>query len=176
MTPPEYIQLKAFARIDGALLSLLWLLSFGCYVAGLSSPLYGMVSLVLILATPFFVAFRLRKFRDEDLEGIISFLRAWAYVILMLFYAGIVFAVGQYLYFAYMDGGYLMQTIGQAMAAPETAAMIEQMNMGEAVNEGMHAMQAMRPIDIALNALTMNISMGIALGLPVAAIMQKRKK
>ena len=49
MTPAEYIQLKAFARQDGALLFLLWIASFACYIIGISSPLYATVALVLMV-------------------------------------------------------------------------------------------------------------------------------
>ena len=36
MTAEEYIQLKAFARIDGALLSVMWIASFALYVIGMT--------------------------------------------------------------------------------------------------------------------------------------------
>ena len=77
MTPPEYIQLKAFARIDGALLSLLFVAAFACYVVGLKSPVYGLLALLTIVLTPVFVVVRLKRFRDEALLGKISFRRAW---------------------------------------------------------------------------------------------------
>ena len=50
MTPAEYIQLKAFARQDGALMALLWIGSFGCYIAGLGHPIYGMIAVMLAVA------------------------------------------------------------------------------------------------------------------------------
>ena len=65
MTPAEYIQMKAFARLDGVLLAVLWVSSFALYVAGLALPVFGLAAMVLMVATPFFVGFRLGKFRDE---------------------------------------------------------------------------------------------------------------
>ena len=75
MTPEEYKQLKAFARQDGALLSLLWIGAMICYIQGLNSPILGMLAMLLIVASPFYAANRLRKFRDNAREGIISFIR-----------------------------------------------------------------------------------------------------
>ena len=49
MTPQEYVQLKAFARQDGALLSLLWIGALVCYIQGLTNPLLGMAALLLIV-------------------------------------------------------------------------------------------------------------------------------
>ena len=95
MTPAEYIQLKAFARVDGALLAVLWVASFACYVAGIANPVYSMMAMMLMVATPFFVAFRLGKFRDKGLNGIISLPRGWGYSVYVFFYAAILMAVAQ---------------------------------------------------------------------------------
>ena len=89
MSPQEYIQLKAFARQDGALLSLLWIGGFACYILGLANPTMGMLALLLIVASPFFAASRLRHFRDYAREGIITFRRGYAYTVLTFFYGGL---------------------------------------------------------------------------------------
>jgi hypothetical protein len=88
MTPSEYLQLKAFARIDGGLLALLWSASFACYIKGLQYPVLGITALLLMLLTPFYVAYRLKRFRDVDLNGVISLMRGWAFVALVFFLWG----------------------------------------------------------------------------------------
>ena len=174
MTAPEYKQLKAFARVDGALLAVLMITCFACYVAGLTSPLYGFLSIVAIVMMPFFAGIRLKRFRDTGLEGS-SFMRGWAYICLMFFYGGLIFALAQYAYMAYMDKGYLVMTITNILALPENAEVIKQLGMADQVSESIHMLQAMRPIDFALNMLTTIIMGGIMLGLPIAAIMKKVK-
>ena len=99
MTPEEYKQLKAFARQDGALLSLLWIGAMACYIQGLSSPILGMIAMLLIILSPFYAANRLRHFRDEARAGIISFMRAYGYTVLTYFYAGLLLAVAVFIYF-----------------------------------------------------------------------------
>jgi len=172
MTPAEYVQLKAFARIDGLLLSLFWIGGFACSVVGLTNPNWSLVALILVLSSPFFMARRLRLFRDEAREGTISFLRGWAYVILAFFYAGLLFALAQYAYLAFLDHGYLFQTIISSMQTPEAEAVIKQYGMGDMVSESIHEMQRLRPIDIALNMLTTNIMIGVVVGVPIAAVMK----
>ena len=176
MTPAEYIQLKAFARIDGALLALMWTASFACYIVGLKSPFYGMFALLLMVATPFYVAGRLRRFRDKDLNGVISLLRGWAFVILVFFYAGILLALVQYVYFAFMDHGYLLSAFQETLSSSEAKQALEQYGITESLNESIQHLGEMRPIDYALNVLTVNITLGILLGLPVAAMLRKVKK
>lgn len=125
ITPSEYIQLKAFARQDGALLALLWTASFACYVIGLNSPGIGLVAAVLALVTPFFVSRRLRKFRDDCLDGVVSFRRGWAFAVLTFFYGSLLFAVVQFVYFAYLDHGSFLSGLTQMFAAPENAGIMK---------------------------------------------------
>lgn len=176
VTAPEYRQLRAFARIDGALLAVLMIASFACYVVGLNSQLYGFLSFVVLAVMPFFAGIRLKRFRDTGLEGTISFLRGWAYVCLMFFYGGLLFSLAQYAYFAYMDHGYMIGVIGEMLSMPVYVDLIKQMGMTDQVNESMQMLQTMRPIDFALNTLSMVIMVGIVLGMPIAAVVKRVKK
>ena len=173
MTPQEYVQLKAFARQDGVLLALLWIGGFACYIMGLSNPLMGMAAMVLICASPFYAASRLRHFRDYGREGLISFGRSYAYTILIFFYAGILLAIAVYLYFAFMDNGYVMGKIMDAIQSPEGQKLIQAYGMEDDMKGNLTLLAAMRPIDFALNMLTINIIMGFFLGVPIAAVTQR---
>ncbi len=176
MTAPEYRQLRAFARIDGAQLAVLMIASFACYVLGLTSQLYGILSLLAIALMPFFAGLRLKRFRDTGLEGNISFMRGWAYVCLMFFYGGLLFALAQYAYFAYMDHGYVATAINGMISAPEYVELIKQTGMSDYVNESMQMLQSIRPIDFALNTLSMVVMAGIMLGMPIAAVVKRSVK
>ena len=172
MTVPEYIQLKAYARQDGFFLALFWIVCFISYIIGLTNQLVGMLSMLMVVASPFFVATRLKKFRDEGREGVISFGRSYAYTIFVFFYGAVLLAVAQYLYFAYMDNGYLVNSLARMMSTDEAKMMLEQYGAQSLV---LAEMAATRPIDYALNILTINISLGFILGVPIGLIMQRRK-
>ena len=174
MTPAEYIQLKAFARVDGALLAAIWVASFAFYIAGISDPLYGILALVLMLATPFFVCRRLGKFRDEGRSGVISMKRGWAYSAYVFFYAAVLLALAQYVYFAYIDQGYLLMTLTKMVSSPEAKTALEQYGLQQVMDENLEMMGKMRPIDYAVNVLTVNIFIGVVLGLPIGAVMQRK--
>ena len=173
MTPAEYVQLKAFARVDGMQVALLWTASFACYIVGLKAPLCCMAAILLMVITPFFVARRLRRFRYVDRGGTISLLRGWAFVILVFFYAGVLLALVQYAYFAFLDQGYLIQTLHDVLTSPEARSSLNQMGMAQAADDSLQMLTELRPIDYALNQLTVNISLGIALGLPIAALLRR---
>ena len=76
----------------------------------------------------------------------------------------------QYLYFAYMDQGYLLSSFTSALSSPEGKQVLEQYGMQQTAQESLEAMSKMRPIDYALNVLTMNIMTGMVLGVPIAAL------
>ena len=171
MTPAEYQQLKAFARIDGALLFCLWTGCFALYIKGMDNPTLGMMSMLLMFISPFYVARRLRRFRDKVREGIISFARGYAYVILIFFYSGLLFAVAQYVYFTYMDHGFLLAKFTEIANAPESI----QLGLKDIMTQSLNEMAAMRPIDFSLNMLTLIIMAGFFLGMPIAALLQRKQ-
>jgi len=173
MTPEEYVQLKAFARQDGALLSLLWIGSFACYIKGLTIPSLGLAAVLLAVASPFFAASRLRHFRDKVREGIISFRRGYAYSILLFFYAGILLAAAVWAYFALIDDGYLLGIISRTLHSAEGRQLMEAYGMGAQIDESLNMLAEMRPIDYAVNMLTVNITAGLLLGIPIAATMKR---
>lgn len=176
MTGLEYIQLKAFARIDGALLAVVLVGCFVCYLLGMKAPAYGFGSVVLGLSVPFVVGWRLKRFRDRGLDGRISFLRALGYVVFVFFYGGLLFALAQYAYFAYLDGGYLANTLSEMMSQPENSEMLQQLGMTRQIDESLELMRQMRPIDLSLQALTMMLMAGPLVGIPVAAILKREMK
>lgn len=175
MTAEEYIQLKAFARIDGALLSVMWIASFACYVIGMTNPMMMMGGMIIAVCSPLFAAARVRKFRDGAREGVISFRRAYAYTILVFFYSALLFAIAQFVYFQFIDGGYIVSCITEMMSQEPNSRMIQAYGMTETLNESLKAMAETRPIDYAINYLTINIMLGMVLGAPIAALTRRNR-
>lgn len=174
MTTQEYIQLRAFARVDGLYIGILWIASFACYIGGMSTPLLGTIGGIIAIASPFYAGKRLAKFRDEIRDGIISGKRSMFYYALMFFYASIIFALAQYIYFAFIDGGYLMR---QYISMLSTSEMQEALKVyGMNANEMTQALKEFAdssPIMTSLNIMTMNITIGLLLSLPVALITRR---
>ena len=175
MEVTEYIQLKAFARMDGVLLAVLWTASFAFYVLGLSQPGLGMVAMVLAIITPFFVARRLKKFRDVGRDGVISFRRGLAYTLLTFFYGSLLFALVHFIYFSYMDHGYFFATLTKAMSAPENAQALGKEMMGTVI-ESLQMAGRMRPIDLALTLMMSNLFIGVIASFPIAAVMKREAR
>lgn len=176
MTPVEYTQLKAFARIDGAILGAVWIASFLLCIAGFSNPGLSLPGSMLAVGSPLIAWSRLVKFRNYALNGTISFGRAAAYYILMFFYASLLMALAQYVYFAYFDNGYVMSCYIETLNMPETQQMIESAGLSRKdMDEALAQMQQTSPITMALNIMTFNITVGILLS-PIAALFTRKGK
>lgn len=174
MTPEEYGQLKAFARIDGAILGAVWIASFFLCIAGFSNPGLSLAGSFLAIASPLMAGKRLMKFRDSARQGIISFRRAAAYYVLMFFYASLLMAVAQYVYLAYIDNGYVLSCYTDTLSLPETRRMLEGAGLSTGDIDGvLEQMGQTPPIMAALNIMTFNISVGIMLS-PIAALAARR--
>jgi ABC-type antimicrobial peptide transport system permease subunit len=62
------------------------------------------------------------------------------------------------------------------MSTEEGKMMLEQYGMSKVVDDSLAEMAVTRPIDYALNILTINISLGFILGVPIGLIMQRKNK
>ena len=68
-----------------------------------------------------------------------------------------------------------MRSFAEALSTPEAKQLMEQYGISQTMDESMEMMGQLRPIDYALNMLTVNIMAGAVLGLPIAAIMKRKK-
>ena len=65
MNAISYKQLRAFAAQYGAVVGLMWIVSFAFYIIGLTRPLVGNVGLIIGLLSVVTAGFLIRKFRGE---------------------------------------------------------------------------------------------------------------
>ncbi len=176
-TREEYEQVTAFARIDGALLGVIWIVSFACFIGEFKSPLLGTLGLAIGAFSIVFAALRLRRFRNRILDGAISFRRAFGYSIFTYFYAALIMAAGQFVYFQFIDQGYLIGQYTETMSTPEFGSLLKLYGISKSdVDAALETMSSLRPIDIALQFFTTNIIIGLIVSLPVAAMFKSNRK
>lgn len=174
ITTEEYKQMQAYARIDGVFLAVIWIGSFACYIAGLTSPLTGMLASLSAIASPFFVANRLKIFRSIASENNLSLMRGAAYYLMVFFYGSLLFAMAQFVYLAYLDNGYLFSTYMEVFQSDEAKSMLTAYGMNENEMKLLsRTMEELTPLDFSLNVLTMNIMIGALLSFPVAFYVTK---
>ena len=169
--PEDIMQVKAFARQDGAFLSLLWIASFACIVFATGSSIGNL----LMIATPFFVGWRLVSFREYALDGIISFRRGYMYSVYTFFYASLIFMFAQYVYFKFLDHGNFLNMMRTAVNT--LTPIYQQYGMSiEEIKEALESMSTLGPIQWSFMFMMQNISIGFIISIFIAMICVKKAK
>lgn len=173
-TPEEYTQLKAYSRIDGALVGVMWAVSFGCMIAGFKNPSWSMAAMIIGLASPIYGISRMRKFRRKVLNDKMSYRRALGYAIMMLLYATLLFAGVQLVYFQFFDNGYFIENYAAILKSPDMVEMATNYGLSEQdIDSTITVISEMRPVEVVIQFLSSNILLGILLSIPMALFAKK---
>ena len=167
----DFIQVKAFARQDGAFLALLWTLSFAAMMFMPESTIGNL----LALATPFFVGWRLCSFRNYALDGVISLRRGYCFSVYTVVYASIIFAVVQFLYFKFLDHGTFFTTLQASATALENAYSQAGVSTDD-LKTTLKLIQELSPINWAFIFMMQNMLTGVIVGLPIAVMCRRTKR
>ena len=167
------VQVKAFARQEGLFLALLWIASF---LLMIYMPMSSWGSL-MALSTPFFVGWRLSSFRNDALQGTISFKRGLAFSCYTFFYASLIFAVAQFIYFRYFDHGAMLSMLSTNVTTLQQAyktSGIDDTETLKYMKDGMEMIGMMSPIQIVFVFMMQNLFIGSLLSLPIAFFCKKK--
>lgn len=178
MNATSYRQLRAYAAQYGAIIGLMWIVSFAFYIVGLTRPLLGNIALLVGILSVVAAGFLIRKFRHE--VSPLRFAQSWWMGILIYMYAALLMAVAQFVYFRYIDNGLMVSTYSTVMQQPEAIAMMQSMLPGEDVSqtttEIVELLQSITPIQFTFEFLIYNLILGFILAIPTAWIGLSGKK
>ncbi|MCR5077358.1 MAG: DUF4199 domain-containing protein [Prevotella sp.] len=174
MNYDEYKQLTAYARYDGFYLAIIWVASFACTLGTPLLPFLGQFSTLLLVSTPFFVAYRLKVFREEGRDGAISFRRALFYSMRVFFNAGIIFSLLQWLYMSYLDNGKLLQMVTTFFSTDEGKQLLLAAGYSHKLFMSLLP-EVMQPLTLASTSFIYAMLVGSISSLVIAAVMAKRK-
>lgn len=167
-------QTKAFARQDGAILGAVWIASFASTMWSVT-PGYALLSLlanILAISTPFVVAKRLKAFRDDALDGFISFRRGLFYCAQTFFNATLLLTIVQFLWFKFLDTGVFMSYI-----IDNYTLMLKTYNFpANEIKTLIEAISMMKPISWAAAFMITDIFVAIILSPAIAAFMSRKQK
>ena len=145
-------------------MGIFWMFKFIFLPLGFSIPLLQLFFILCTLFVPILGYLYARKFRNTYCEGTISFSRAFLFTACMYIFAAMLTAVGHYIYFQFIDQGFLMDmyrqqltSIDQIMIAFDTVA-------------------ALTPIQLTFQLITQNVFYGILLSLPTGLLVMRYKK
>lgn len=176
----EYKKRKSFALEYGTILGASWLCIFALYIIGIRTfdPLVMMFcycGLFAIIIVPFVLVNRFKKKHNLP-EETISYGQAVHFCILMFSYAILLTGIGEYIYFAFIDNGAVVNSFTVYLNNLELMTALKDLNMSDMkdlMQESIDILSTISPFDIVLSLAQINITVSIFLIFIVAAIMKK---
>ena len=97
----KYAYMRAYARVSGGKLGVLWIVSFALFVCSFRYPFCGFLWIATLVFTPFYVAMLTDSYSQKLPEKCISYRHAYAHSFLTVFYASLIMAICQWAYFQF---------------------------------------------------------------------------
>ena len=167
------ISLQRYAMVFGTYMGVFWIFKFIFLPLGFTNGLFNLVFTVLTIAVPFMGYRFARIFRDKACGGTISFLQSWLFMVFMYMFAALLTAVAHYIYFRFLDNGFIVDQVTILMNNFHTD--IPQMNAYvEQVKQTLDVIRALTPIEITMQLLSQNFLYCSVLALVTAPFVMKR--
>ena len=168
--------MQRYAMLFGTYMGGFWILKFILFPIGLSVPFLLLLFMGLTLCVPFMGYHYARMYRNQVCGGSISFLHAWIFTVFMYMFAALLTAVAHYIYFRFMDHGYVLNTCETMI---DTIAQSNMPGMDSYIATYREALETARlfsPIDITLQMISSNVFWCSILAFPTALFVMKRRK
>lgn len=170
ITYSELVQIRAFSRLDGLWLALFWTLSFLLIMVVPG----GSLGSLLALSTPIFMWWRVTRFRDGVTSGLISFRRSLYYSAIMISHAICVFALVQFVYFKFIDGGRFVAYLSHSVDVLTKAYSDSGIDLSQLV-EGVKLLAEATPMELVMSFMIQNFMLAIPLCV-ITAITVRRNR
>lgn len=166
--------LQRYAMLFGTYLGGFWILKFILFPLGLAVPFILVLYAGLTICVPFMAYYYVRMYRNHVCNGSISLLHAWIFTVFMYIFAALLAAVAHYIYFRYIDHGFVLNAYESLLntftdkALPGMEVYITQFK------DALSVMRSLSPIDITMQLMSQNVFYGALLAIPTALFVMKR--
>ena len=165
--------MQQYAMIFGTYMGIFWILKFALIPLGLTHPFLSLLFICLTICVPLMGYYYTRLYRDRVCGGVIPFMHAWSFNILMYMCAALLTAIAHYVYFQYIDEGYILNTCRETLETLMSTPGME-VNSGQ-IKQALETMERLTPVDIMLNMLQTNVFFCVLLGIPTALLVMRNK-
>ncbi len=150
----------------GAVMGLLFSLNFlVTTIKSLAFAQYIFIVLIVYCVYRFVV-----HCRENVMEGDMSYGLALWYVMQLFMYGSMISALVRYVFYSYIKPDFLQNQLNETMQALQTTPMAD-MITSEVYQQ---TVEMMTPLNMALQAIWINLILGLLLGLIIAAIVKKQ--
>lgn len=155
------------AMLNGLIMGVLFSINFLCSISKITAIIILSYALMIYILVAIYRSSI--KFRDVECKGVISYSKAFSFVLLTFFFAALISSIVKYVYFQFINPGYL-ETMFQ-----ESMKMLEKMKF-PMEEESMKQVETMlKPASFSLQYIWVNVFLGSLIGLIMAVFIKKDK-
>ena len=164
----------------GTRMGLFMIVAFCLYIAGLRySPIWSILSFLVIVYIPFGFFGGLLMWRFVQNMGQAKFLKLLFFGLLTFMYGTLLCSVAYYIYFQYLDHGFIIQNILNILSEKDSRNMMIQMTSLQQVEQmdaTIKQLASFTPIQITIQLMNINFLFGSFLALVSAVIVANIKE
>lgn len=168
--------LQEHAMYFGTMMGIFWIIKFSFLPMGFKIPLLQLLFIFMTMFVPILGYIYIRKYRERYCGGELSFMRGWVFSLYMYFFAALLTAAAHYVYFRFIDNGYLaMSYISTIEEIKESSSTNSQDIYIRWINI-LEELSSMSTLQLSMYLFYTNIFYGAILSLPTALLAMRRKK
>lgn len=166
--------MNKYAMQYGSYMGIFWIVKFAFFPLGLTIPFLEFFFLILTILVPFVGYYLTRIYRDKVCGGGISFGHAWVFTAFMYMFAALLTSVGHYLYFRFIDNGFVASVYLEMIKQLEKSQSAGLGDSLKQIEETIKILGNLRPIEIIMQLLSQNVIYGAFIALPIAFFVKKK--
>lgn len=168
--------LQKYAMQFGTYMGIFWIFKFILFPLGITIPFLQLLFLILTIAVPFLGYYYVRMFRNKICGGSISFMQAWIFTIFMYMFAALLVAVAHYIYFRFIDHGFLYSSVQNALQEVGALKINGTEDVLKQYEEALNIINSFTPIELTMQLISQNVMFGSIIAIPTALFVMKKKK
>lgn len=167
--------LQRYAMLFGTYLGVFWILKFTLFPLGLTVPFLLFLFVGMTLCVPFMAYYYTRMYRNQACGGSITFLHAWIFTTFMYMFAALLTAAAHYIYFRYIDQGFILDTYESMLTGYESGILPGMETYINQMKEALSMIRSLSAIEITMQLVSQNVFYGSLLAVPTALFAMRRR-
>lgn len=166
--------MQRYAMLLGTYMGVFWILKFILFPLGMTVPFCSLMFMALTLCVPFMGYYYARMYRNTACGGFIGFGHAWWFTTMMYMFAAVLTAVAHYVYFRYIDQGFMVNTCEEQIDLIASGNLPGMDTYVNTLREALAGLKRLTPIDITMQMISQNVFIGTILAVPTALFVARK--
>ena len=168
--------LHKYAMHFGTYMGIFWIVKFILFPLGVEMPFLQLLFLVLTIAVPFLGYYYGRMYRNKVCGGTITFFQAWLFTLFMYMFASLLAGVAHYIYFQFLDHGYLYNTYFEIIGKMKSLKVPGSEELISQFENALDILGGLTPIELTMQLISQDVFYGSLLAIPTALFLMKKPK